>query len=326
MTLLTSHVGSFPLDPFENAEEVILKDLHSIELDVPPFPQLRSFIDIYLEPLVKAGLITKKGDFYFANPKELLESRPPSIKIPEAKKAIDVVNRSKLKFKKLRAPITGPFTLASQVYFDNPEKGLRATMASKPDVVSTFFKEYVIESVEVMVNLGYSFIVLDEPILGVIVGRRRILYGHTADSITQLLEEIYKHKVDAEGGIHVCGRISDKLFNILVQVTGLNVLNFEFKDTPENIESINTKLLEQYDKYLAPGIASAKKPIVEGYGEVLSLFTKIYNYVKGRVNYISADCGFSGLKGAVSDPWEAYRIGLKKLETIVKVVRSFNVG
>jgi len=326
MTVLTSHVGSFPLDPFENAEEVILKDLHSIGLDVPPFPQLRSFIDIYLEPLAKAGLITKKGDFYFANPRELLESRPPSIRIPEAEKTIDVINRSKLKFKKLRAPITGPFTLASQIYFDNPEKGLRATMVSKPDVVSMFFKEYVIGSVKVMVNLGYGFIVIDEPILGVIIGKRRILYGHTVDSIIQLFEEIYKHKMSAEGGIHICGRISDKLFNILVQVTGLDVLNFEFKDTPENIESINAKLLEQYDKYLAPGIVSAKKPIIEDYSEVLSLFTKIHNYVKGRVNYVSADCGFSGLKGAVSDPWKAYRIGLKKLETIVKVVRNFNVG
>ena len=323
MELLTSHVGSFPLDPFEDAEEAILKDLHSIGLDVPPYPQLRSFIDIYLEPLAKAGLITKKGDFYFANPKELLESRPPNIRIPEAEKAIDVVNRRKLRFKKLRAPITGPFTLASRVYFDDPEKGLRATMISKPDVVSSFFKEYVIKSVEVMANLGYGFIVIDEPILGIIVGKRRILYGHTADSIIQLFEEIYKHKADADGGIHVCGRISGKLFDVLVQVTRLNVLNFEFKDTPENIESINAELLEQYDKYLAPGIASAKKPIIEDYNDVLNLFTKIYNYVKGRVNYISADCGFGGLKGSVSDPWKAYRIGLKKLETIVKVVRNF---
>lgn len=323
MTILTSHVGSFPLEPFEEAEEVILKDLYNIGLDAPPFPQLRSFIDIYIEPLVEAGLITRKGGFYFADPKKLSESKPPSIKIPEAEKTIDVVNKNNLRFKKLRAPITGPFTLASRVYFDEPRKGLRSTMISRPDIVSTFFKEYVARSVGIMASLGYNLIVIDEPILGIIIGKRRILYGYTVDMIIQLFEEIYKHKMGAEGGMHVCGKISDKLFSILVQINGLNILNFEFKDTPENIRSINVRLLEQYDKYIAPGIASAKKPIVEGYDDVFNLFTKIYGHVKGRVNYVSADCGFSGLKGALNDPWEAYKISLKKLETIVKVVKNF---
>lgn len=166
-------------------------------------------------------------------------------------------------------------------------------------------------------------IVLDEPILGVIVGKKRILYGHTTESIKGVLEELYRYKGNALGGIHVCGRISSKLFELLVEVNGLSVLNFEFKDTPENLESIIGGLLEQYNKVLAPGIVSAKKPVVESYNETFDLLAKIYGKTKGRVDYVSADCGFNGLKGTTKDPWEAYRIGLKNLETIIKVVRDF---
>lgn len=321
--MYTSHVGSFPLEPFRGAEEKILSDLHAIGLDVPPYPQLRSFIDIYLEPLAKKELIEKKGNYYYADPKRLAEEKPPYVDVPEAKATTEVVRSRKLGFKGLRAPITGAFTLASRVYFDNPERGLRATMISKPDVVYTFFKNYVLGVVEYMVRLGYTLIVLDEPILGVIVGKRRILYGHTAESIREVLEEVYEYRGGALGGIHVCGRISSRLFELLVEVNGLKVLNFEFKDTPENLEVISGELLEEYDKVLAPGVASAKKPVVEGYGETLNLLTKIYSKAKGRVDYVSADCGFSGLKGATGDPWEAYQIGLRKLETIVRVVRAF---
>ncbi len=322
--MLTSHVGSFPLDPFKDAEERILRDLYDIGLDVPPYPQLRSFIDIYIEPLVERGLVEKKGGFYFADREVLINAKPPSIDIPEARKTVEVIKSLGLKFKGIRAPVTGAFTLSSRIYFDDPSKGLRATMLSVGDVVYSFFKEYVRNAVEFMKNLGYTFIVLDEPILGVIVGKRRILYGHTEDSIISLLDYLYKFTGSSVKGIHVCGRISDKLFDLLSRVSRLNVLNFEFKDSPDNIKVIQWKLLEEYDKILAPGIVSSKKPIVEGLDETRNLLRKIVGLAKGRVDYVSGDCGFGGLKGALNDPWQAYDIALKKLKLVVNVVKDLS--
>ena len=60
----TSHVGSFPLDYAKDLVERILVELHEIGLSVPPYPQMRSFIDIYLEPLAKRGVLEKRGVFY----------------------------------------------------------------------------------------------------------------------------------------------------------------------------------------------------------------------------------------------------------------------
>ncbi len=322
--MLTSHVGSFPLEPFESAEERILGDLYNIGLDVPPYPQLRSFIDIYIEPLVEKGLVIKRNGFYFAEKEVLLYAKPPSIDIPEARRAVEVVKSMGLEFKGMRAPVTGAFTLASRIYFDDPGKGLRSTMLSAGDIVYSFFKEYVRNAVEFVKNLGYTFIVLDEPILGVIVGKRRILYGHSEDSIISLLSYLYKFAGSSVKGIHVCGRISDKLFDLLSRVDKLNVLNFEFKDSPDNIRVVKWKLLEEHDKVLAPGIVSSKKPIVEGLEETRSLLKKVIDAAKGRVDYVSGDCGFGGLKGALKDPWQAYNIGLKKLKVVVNAVRSIS--
>ena len=323
--MLVSHVGSFPLDPSPGIEEKILEDLYKIGVDVPPYPQLRSFIDIYLEPLANIGLLEKKGDFYYSNIDKLLETEPPRLKVPEAELSIRIVREKKLGFKGLRAPVTGPYTLASRVYFDDPEKGLRATMVSKPIVVKTFFVEYVKGFVEYMRDLGYNTIFIDEPILGVIVGKRRILYRHTVDSIIENLETLYSMKGETNiGGIHVCGRISDKLFEILSQVKGLRLLNFEFKDSPENINVVSYELLEKYDKILAPGVASAKRPVVESVDEISALLEKIYELTRGRIDYVSADCGFGGLKGAFDNPYRAYEVGLRKLENIVRTVRKIS--
>ncbi len=321
--MLVSHVGSFPLDPRPSIEEKILEDLYRIGVDVPPFPQLRSFIDIYLEPLVHKGLLEKKGDFYYSTIDRLLKMKPPRLAITEAEISIRVIHKKKLEFKGLRAPVTGPYTLASRVYFEDSEKGLRATMVSKPDVVTSFFVEYVKGFVEYMRDLGYNTIFIDEPILGVIVGKRRILYRHSIDSIIENLEKLYSVKgANNIGGIHVCGRISSKLFEILPQVKGLTILNFEFKDTPENLDIIDYRLLEEYDKILAPGVASAKKPVVESVNEIRKLLNRVYDIAHGRINYVSADCGFGGLKGAFDDPYKAYEVGLKKLENIVVAVRE----
>lgn len=320
--MLVSHVGSFPLDPEPGIEEKILEDLYRIGVDVPPYPQLKSFIDIYLEPLVYKGLLEKRDEFYYSTIDKLLGAKPPRLRIKEAEISIKIIYKKRLKFQGLRAPVTGPYTLASRVYFGDPGKGLRATMVSNPDVVASFFAEYVKGFVEYMRDLGYNTIFIDEPILGVIVGKRRILYGHSVDSIIDNLEKLYSVKgSDNIGGVHVCGRISSKLFELLSQVKGLTILNFEFKDTPENLDVIDHRLLEEYDKILAPGVASAKKPVIESVDEIRGLLSKVYSIAHGKINYISADCGFGGLKGAFDNPYKAYEVSLKKLENIVTAVK-----
>ena len=322
--LVTSHVGSFPLTHSWDNVRKIFKDLIDLGIDIPPYPQMRSFIDIYLEPLAKAGIISLKGSRYFADEKILRDTKPPTAEIPEAKIVSEI--SEKMGFKGiLRAPITGPFTLSSRIYFSE-SASFSATAMAKKDLVLNFFTEYVRSFVKQMVDLGYKFIVIDEPMLANIIGRRIILYGYRAEDIVEVYSRVLepaKHK-GAIRGTHVCGRLPKKLPEILAEVDVLDVLNHEFKDSPENLEVFTKDLLEKHDKILSPGVVSSKKLRVESFEETYSLLSRILNKFGERVNIVSADCGFGALRTGEVTEEKAYEIAKKKLKLIVKVVKKAN--
>lgn len=113
-----------------------------------------------------------------------------------------------------------------------------------------------------MSKLDYNILFIEELVLGIIVGKRKILFDISKQEIIDAINYLFS-KVPGEHSIHVCGRLSPKLFEILVKMNKLDILNFEFYDNPLNIESINPNLLEENNKVLAPGIASAKKSFIE---------------------------------------------------------------
>jgi 5-methyltetrahydropteroyltriglutamate--homocysteine methyltransferase len=318
--LRSSHVGSFPLEYNFNNVERILVDLAFLGLDVPPYPQLRGFVDIYLEPLVKSGVVFYERGFFYSSPEKICSWRGV-VSVPEAEYAISIVKKRKLEFKGLRAPVTGPFTLASRIYLSKESVMLSNTMLTLREIVEEFFKKYVSLFVEYMATLGYSVIFLDEPILGVIIGSRRNLYGYSDIDIVEVLDHVAKQVGNIELGIHVCGRIHRRIFEILAQTTRIKYISLEFHDNPSNIEVIDKSLLEKYDKIISPGIISTKIPKLESEEEAYTLLEKIYNVSSGRVDLISGDCGFGGLRGALGNSEEEYKLALLKLERVIKACK-----
>ncbi|WFO76007.1 methionine synthase [Desulfurococcaceae archaeon MEX13E-LK6-19] len=318
-----SHVGSFPLDYSRENVCRVARDLYKIGVDAPPYPQMRSFIDIYLEPLVKTGILTKKATGFFLNisVEELAEVKPPRPEIPEARDLVECTRGEGIVFKWYRAPVTGVFTLASRIYVGD-SIGLENTLLPRLSIVMKFFIEYVKSFINYLTGLGYNIVFIDEPVLGVIVGRRRILYGLKDDDIIDTIDTVLS-TWSGEAGIHVCGRVSSKLVEILAMSNKLKFLNFEFYDNPKNIESINKDVLEKYDKIIAPGVASAKKPVVENVDDILGVLKRVYEVSGKRIDLVSADCGFGGLKNALGDNEEEYKVSIKKLENIVAAVRLF---
>ncbi len=317
----TSHVGSFPLPhSLENIERILL-DLASIGLDIAPYPQMRSFIEIYLDPLVEIGILEKRGDLFISSLEALNISRVPEPSVPEAEATIRLVKERNLGFSSLRAPVTGPFTLASRVYLGDPSLGLSATALARPEIVRSFFVPYVARFVEYLSRLGYSVVFVDEPVLGVVVGRRRILFGYREEDIVEILDKVLSFATGRERGIHVCGAISPKLFEVLCRVPSVRYLNFEFHDTPQNLNTASRELLEQYDKVLAPGVASSRKPTIESVDEVKSLLKKVMQIAGDRIDLVSADCGFAGLRGALPSEEECYRVAIEKLRRVVEAVK-----
>lgn len=322
LPIRTSHVGSFPLDYSRENVYMIMRDLRSIGIDAPPYPQLRSFIDIYLQSLVDEGVAWTRDGFYFINIDRVDDIRKIKPKVLEAEDAVEALGKYDLGFKWLRAPVTGVFTLASRLYIEEDiGKGLYATLISKKDLVRDVLTPYIRSFIEYLLGLGYNIVFLDEPILGVIVGKRRIILGYTEDFIADTINYLLRN-INAERGIHVCGRISGKLFELLASIESLDILNFEFYDTRENLDIINHETLEKYDKLLAPGIVSAKKPFVEEPDKIRKLLNEIIRLASGRIDLVSGDCGFAGLKDTLDDPLETYRISIEKLKRIVSIVRE----
>jgi len=318
----SSHVGSFPLPySIENVAR-ILRSLQEIGLDVPTYPQLRSFIEIYLRPLETLGIVYNKRGLHFSTSK-LLEISPPRVGIEDAEVAMEVVSREKLVFRAFRGPVTGVFTLASRVYLsEDISKGLQATALANRDTVEGFFKEFVAELMRYMSSLGYNIVFIDEPSLTFFIGRR-ILYGWTEESVVEVLSYVAKAAGNAEVGVHICGHLNPKLLDIVMRVDKVKYLSFEFFKTPSNLELLSKSLLEQYNKVVSPGVVAASSTRVESVDEALAVLTKVYSKAGGRVDLVSGDCGFGGLKGSLGDEEKEYRVSIEKLRVVVETVKKF---
>ncbi|MEL9940572.1 MAG: methionine synthase [Ignisphaera sp.] len=316
----TSHVGSFPLSYSEDNIRRVLRDLKRIGLDVPTYPQLRSFIDIYLKPLESLGIVYSRRGIYFSSKKNF-EKAPPEVVIEDAEKTIEIVRSEGLSFKWLRGPVTGAFTLSSRIYLsEDVSKGLQSTVLADKDIVKDFFTIFVGNMVNRLSSLGYNIVFVDEPALTFIVGRR-ILYGWTEEEIIEVLSKVSKSATTSEVGIHICGHLNPKILEIVSRVDKIKYLSLEFFATPSNIDLIDKSLLDKYDKIVSPGIVAASKPSVESVDEAYTTLLKVYERSGGRVDLVSGDCGFGGLRGSLGDEEKEYAISIDKLKTVVEAVR-----
>ena len=318
----TSHVGSFPLKySVENVRRVLI-DLRRIGLDVPAYPQLRSFIDIYLKPLESLGIVYSKRGAYFSSEKNL-EVKPPSIRVEDAETFIDIMSKEKISFSALRGPVTGVFTLASRVYLsEDTSKGLQATALANHSVVENFFKEFVANVARYMSSLGFNIIFFDEPALTFFIGRR-ILYGWTEDKVIDILSYVAKSAGPSEVGIHVCGSLNPRIIDIITRVDKVKYLSLEFSATPTNINVLDRRVVEERDKFISPGIVSASSPRVESVDEAYATLAKVYEKVGNRIDLVSADCGFGGLRGSLGDEEKEYMVSIEKLKTVIEAVKRF---
>lgn len=319
----SSHVGSFPLEYNLQNVKRVLEDLAFLGVDVPSYPQLRGFVDIYAGPLIEAGVVRRVGNFMRVNPGMLNIQVIKDLRVPEAEFSIRQVREAGLKFNELRAPVTGVFTLASRLYLSTNSTDLSSTILASKELVKDFLSSYVTKFAEYLTSLGFSIIFLDEPFLGLMIGSRKNLFNYSDDEIIDVLENVAVAAGKAEIGIHVCGRIHKRLLELLARVSKVRYLSFEFHDNPQNIEVLDKKVLEEYDKVISPGVVSSRIPVVEDYNEVLELLKKVYEKSRGRIDLVSADCGFAGLRGSLGDQEKEYELSLSKIERVVRVVKTF---
>ena len=320
----TSHVGSFPLDYSEESEVRIFNDMVNLGIDYPPVPQLRNFIEIFLDPLVEQGFLRKEKGLYIVVREAKGEAE--ALEIPEYKIISSLTPKVKDKVKGVKACITGPFTLASYIFLGEVVTAdiMNSVLRDKNYVLS-FLVPYVAKVANSLAKLGYDYINIDEPVLSVMVGARRILFNYTREEIVNALDTIFeKIGYIKIRGIHVCARLPKLLKPILLSTEYINLLDHEHYDTRENLKFYTYEDLESSDKHIAVGVLSSKKPKVEDIKEVKEMIITGWNLYRDRLLIVKPDCGFKGLKGSLGDEAKEYELSLMKLKVLVEAVEQVN--
>ncbi|MEM2913943.1 MAG: hypothetical protein QXH91_00870, partial [Candidatus Bathyarchaeia archaeon] len=209
---------------------------------------------------------------------------------------------------KLKAAITGPFTLASYV---QTKTGMFPfnTALSDFELVKQLAR-ILYKSCEAAAREA-SMISIDEPILGVIVGVK-IPFGYSEEDIIETYNYLRRACGEKITGTHICGAISPKLANILLQ-TELDFLSHEFHNSPKNIGTYKREDLGKNGKFLSVGCLSSKNPKIESPNEILEIMEKFKEH---KDLIFTPDCGFRPLVVAGSRE-KGYEIAIKKLRNMV---------
>ncbi len=331
--LFTTLVGSWPLENTNNNMVKVFTDLIEIGIDFPCYPQLLSMTYQFLSPLSKIlpqlDEINEKFYLYeeFETPKE-------PIALEYGKFIINYFNEHpnlKKSIRGTKACLTGPFTLAFETILKNSiAKGLKPILFEEPRAVMV---DWIVDKfAEIIKQIGTAYsdmkidiISCDEPILGLLVGRK-VLF-HSEDFIIKTINKAISG-IKGLPSIHVCGRISPYLRDLLLK-TNVKILDHEFSTNQENFEVFEKKHFQGTDKFLALGTVDSKfVPIknkkIDEYVEKVDFLKR---YIKKGIDHygkenliIKPDCGFYPLK--VFGEKDGYEIAINKVRNMVLALKE----
>lgn len=310
----TSTIGSFPLEDSIANRERCLKDLIETGIDYPAYPQLSEMGKQFLEDLVNqnCGIYSRNGEYMLISDKIDTHVKPPGLE--PFLWTTNYIKKKGLNVK-IKAAITGPFTLSSYIKIDKEDSLLRTALS---DITLVEQIAQIISDACGVASKEAAMISIDEPILSLIVGSR-VTFKHREREIKRVLNIVRDGCGDVLTGIHVCGRIAPKLASILLE-TEVDFLSHEFHDTPENMKVYKPTDLKERGKILSVGCISSRKPVIESVEEILAIMKKFREY--GNSLIFTPDCGFRDL--VVNGSREhGYEIAIKKLKNMVKAVLIF---
>jgi len=310
----TSTIGSFPLTDSEENRRRCLEDLIALGIDYPAYPQLTDMGKQFLDDLVKqdCGITLSMGEYRAARKNINVDVEPPGIE--PFLWTVNYLEKKGLKAK-IKAPVTGPFTLASYIVVGEERDLLNRAVADISLIEQ--IAEIISKSCKV-ISKKAEMISIDEPILSLIVGLR-VIFNYGEEKIKGILNIIRESCGNVLTGVHICGKISRKLANILLE-TNLNFLSHEFHDTPTNIRVYSPEEVKRSGKILSVGCLSSKKPIVESVDEILRVIRKFKEF--GDCIIFTPDCGFGNLIVDGSRE-KGYNIAIEKLRNMTLAVAKF---
>ena len=332
--LFTTVVGSFPLVNTEENMTKAFSDEIKVGIDYPCYPQLEGMNAQFLTPLSQViESLDEKDGKYTLNDDFKIPDKPVALKYGEF-----IVNFLKdnpdLKdsIKGTKACLTGPFTLASETLLgEELGKGITPMVFKEPralrvDWIVDKFAEIMKGIGKAYNDMGIEIISMDEPMLSVLVGRK--VFFHSEDFIVETLNKAIS-EIKGLSSIHVCGRISPKLRDLLLQ-TDVKILDHEFRTNESNFNIFQKEHFENTDKYIAMGTVETKFSPVENGG--LKDYVEEIDFLKDYINkgikhfgkenlIVKPDCGFGPLLQTYGEEL-GYSIAFNKLKNLVSAVKQ----
>ncbi|MHA1682096.1 MAG: uroporphyrinogen decarboxylase family protein [Promethearchaeota archaeon] len=327
-------VGSFPVDNTpENFKKAFIDQIEA-GITTPCYPQLVDMNHQILLPLseILDNLEFREKEFHLSGPIDL----PNAIVATEyGEQVLEILKTNpevKNSMQGMKACLTGPFTLASNVIIESSEmvRGTRPLLFKEhrghlfPELVRNI-AEYVSRITKAYKEMGFTIISIDDPFLSQLVGRRKILF-HEREFIIEAINTAVKD-LGRESSLHVCGTLSPLLKDLLLE-TDVKHLDHEFKTCPRNFELFTRQDLESSNKVLAFGsIQTNPVPmpgrVISDYVEDIKEIESDLERAKTRFGeenlLIKPDCGFGGMRAFDRiEPGLGYTIAIKKLEVMNK--------
>ncbi len=334
--LFTTVVGSFPLGNTAENMKKAFGDQIEIGIDYPCYPQLLGMNYQFLSPLAKVieSLEEKEEKFYLSDDFELPDK---NVALEYGQFIVDFLDKNpdlKGSIKGTKACLTGPFTLASEVILSGKlSEGVTPVIFKEPRAIMEGwlvdkFADIMEKIGKAYNDMGIEIISMDEPILGLLVGRK--IWFHTEEFIIETLNKAISG-ITGISSLHVCGRISPKLRDILLQ-TDVKLMDHEFRTNDKNFEIFQKSHFENTDKYLGMGTIETKvSPIPDG---KVNDFVEDVQFLKGFIKkgieqygrenlVIKPDCGFGPLLEQFGEKM-AYEIVKGKLGNLVSALKEIN--
>ncbi len=298
MAIITSVVGSFPLspaarmnafyphssDPFETAIKDAVEAQISAGIDIISDGQVRNdFVRLFTSKI--SGYVRGK-----------VEHTGPIVS-----RDIEIAKKCAAGRAQVKGVLTGPNTLALSSHI-----APYAPYSSPKDLkLADDIAEVLCVEARALERLGANMISIDEPFFST---------GAKLDGRIKLIDRIAE-SVRIPVALHVCGDVRG-IFDILLRMESVSVLDHEICETPQNLEVINRRKLEDNGKRLAYGVVNSGSERVENADE---LRVRIENAVSlfGDSVIIKPDCGLRKL------PFEA---ALKKLAAMCAATREVSNG
>lgn len=202
----------------------------------------------------------------------------------------------------VKAIVTGPVTMAffSELTATAPYRGFR------DEALYTDMGEALAIEAELIQRGGFLNLQFDEPSFS--IGAPMTLSKKALETCLLGLR--------GTKALHVCGNLRGA-FKDIVAIDGLDVLNFAFKDSLSNFDTVDRRLLEDHSKRVGVGCVSSSENTVEDVATIKGIMKRALDLLgPENIAWVHPDCGLRGLE------IEAVRAKLKNMAVAKKEMES----